>query len=163
MDCCLPIIENKVIADVPAKLMRSRFSAHCLGRWQYLLDSWHPDKRGAIDPDNLINSIKLSKWLGLDVLNTSIDNDTGMVEFEAWYHYANHLCCLHEISRFKKLAGRWYYLDGEVNDRQPTPEETLIWTNRPVLNPAVSVSKPGRNDLCFCGSGKKYKKCCQNA
>lgn len=20
--------------------------------------------------------------------------------------------------------------------------------------------KPGRNDLCFCGSGKKYKKCC---
>jgi tetratricopeptide (TPR) repeat protein len=22
--------------------------------------------------------------------------------------------------------------------------------------------KPGRNDPCFCGSGKKYKKCCQN-
>lgn len=23
-----------------------------------------------------------------------------------------------------------------------------------------ATTKPGRNDLCFCGSGKKYKKCC---
>ncbi|MCA9977843.1 MAG: SEC-C domain-containing protein, partial [Anaerolineales bacterium] len=21
------------------------------------------------------------------------------------------------------------------------------------------MDKPGRNDLCYCGSGKKYKKC----
>ena len=25
--------------------------------------------------------------------------------------------------------------------------------------PAVTESKPGRNDPCWCGSGKKYKKC----
>ena len=24
------------------------------------------------------------------------------------------------------------------------------------------MSKPGRNDLCPCGSGKKYKNCCMN-
>ena len=24
-------------------------------------------------------------------------------------------------------------------------------------------AKVGRNDLCPCGSGKKYKKCCMNA
>jgi hypothetical protein len=23
------------------------------------------------------------------------------------------------------------------------------------------MAKPGRNDLCTCGSGKKYKKCCE--
>lgn len=23
------------------------------------------------------------------------------------------------------------------------------------------MSQPGRNDLCPCGSGKKYKKCCE--
>jgi hypothetical protein len=23
------------------------------------------------------------------------------------------------------------------------------------------MSKPGRNDLCPCGSGRKYKKCCE--
>jgi uncharacterized protein YecA (UPF0149 family) len=25
---------------------------------------------------------------------------------------------------------------------------------------AHATDKPGRNDLCPCGSGKKYKKCC---
>ena len=24
---------------------------------------------------------------------------------------------------------------------------------------SVPVQKPGRNDICWCGSGKKYKKC----
>jgi len=28
--------------------------------------------------------------------------------------------------------------------------------------PHVREIKLGRNDLCFCGSGKKYKKCCMN-
>ena len=26
--------------------------------------------------------------------------------------------------------------------------------------PVVSESRPGRNDACPCGSGRKYKKCC---
>ena len=25
----------------------------------------------------------------------------------------------------------------------------------------TQMAKPGRNDPCHCGSGKKYKKCCQ--
>jgi len=28
------------------------------------------------------------------------------------------------------------------------------------LRPVVSQGRPGRNDMCPCGSGKKYKKCC---
>ena len=27
-------------------------------------------------------------------------------------------------------------------------------------DPAVAVPKPGRNDPCTCGSGKKWKRCC---
>lgn len=30
----------------------------------------------------------------------------------------------------------------------------------PKLIPMVSKKKPGPNELCLCGSGKKYKKCC---
>jgi len=26
--------------------------------------------------------------------------------------------------------------------------------------PVVKAPSPGRNDLCACGSGRKYKKCC---
>lgn len=32
--------------------------------------------------------------------------------------------------------------------------------NQPPLLPIKSESRPGRNDLCPCNSGKKYKKCC---
>jgi preprotein translocase subunit SecA len=30
-----------------------------------------------------------------------------------------------------------------------------------IRNPIKSKIKIGRNDLCTCGSGKKYKKCCE--
>ncbi len=32
--------------------------------------------------------------------------------------------------------------------------------NLPKNRPIISGRKIGRNDLCYCGSGKKYKKCC---
>ena len=28
------------------------------------------------------------------------------------------------------------------------------------INPAIAAKKIGRNEPCFCGSGKKYKHCC---
>jgi hypothetical protein len=42
-----------------------------------------------------------------------------------------------------------------------TPSEMKDSYGRPVLRVLPSVGKkPGRNDPCPCGSGKKYKKCC---
>jgi len=35
--------------------------------------------------------------------------------------------------------------------QQPLPEKST---------PIHALKQPGRNDLCSCGSGKKYKKCC---
>ncbi len=32
--------------------------------------------------------------------------------------------------------------------------------NHPEIPDYKYVTKPGRNDLCYCGSGKKFKKCC---
>ncbi|MEM7245482.1 MAG: SEC-C metal-binding domain-containing protein [Acidobacteriota bacterium] len=29
--------------------------------------------------------------------------------------------------------------------------------------PTRRTERPGRNDLCWCGSGNKYKKCCMRA
>ena len=43
-------------------------------------------------------------------------------------------------------------------DENPVPLVHFL----PDLNsqPIIADKKPGRNDLCLCGSGKKYKKCC---
>jgi len=47
------------------------------------------------------------------------------------------------------IEGPWEY-DGDL--------ETILKKERPTALPTQKL--PGRNDLCFCGSGKKFKKCC---
>ena len=51
----------------------------------------------------------------------------------------------------------WHYIIGLEPDK---PED--ISDLERALNPPLPVQseKVGRNDLCPCGSGKKYKKCC---
>ena len=49
-------------------------------------------------------------------------------------------------------------VDGfEPIDISELPENVI-----PLYDPSqpIRVEKAGRNDLCPCGSGKKYKKCC---
>jgi peptide deformylase len=36
----------------------------------------------------------------------------------------------------------------------------IVCMDRSVLSTITNENKVGRNDPCFCGSGKKYKKCC---
>ena len=51
----------------------------------------------------------------------------------------------HEVSLFRKIDGTWLYSGGkEVGPAQFKRD----------------APKKGRNELCPCGSGKKYKKCC---
>ena len=73
------------------------------------------------------------KWLKLDIIN-SYDN---IVEFKAYYKENNKTDVLHEKSTFIQEDGMWKYKDGELYN-----------------------SKIERNELCPCGSGKKFKKCC---
>lgn len=53
----------------------------------------------------------------------------------------------------------------KILDIKYTPKKWLsIATNTINMNkksePILNKEKIGRNDSCFCGSGKKYKKCC---
>jgi SEC-C motif-containing protein len=55
------------------------------------------------------------KWLGLDVKRADQpDDDHASVEFVARSKLAGRAHRLHEISRFVKEDGRWFYLDGDV-------------------------------------------------
>ncbi len=47
-----------------------------------------------------------------------------------------------------------------VNREPPRPRPQPMMTNREAGQPARAARKIGRNDLCYCGSGKKYKRCC---
>jgi preprotein translocase subunit SecA len=47
----------------------------------------------------------------------------------------------------------WYYNSGIRN-------KNINLDSIPINVPIIKEKEIGRNDLCVCGSGKKYKKCC---
>ena len=55
------------------------------------------------------------RWLGLEVRrHEAADADHAVVEFVARYKIAGRAYRLHEVSRFVREEGRWYYLDGDA-------------------------------------------------
>jgi len=91
-------------------LMRSRYSAYVLKLEPYLLATWYPGTRPA--SLNLVS--ENTKWLGLEVKKHSPESEQrATVEFVARYKIGGRAARLHEVSRFVREGGRWFYLDGE--------------------------------------------------
>ncbi len=91
--------------------MRSRYGAFVLGLTDYLLATWHASTR----PSRLEGNEPGLKWLGLDVRgHTLIDADHATVEFVARSKLAGRARRLHELSRFVREDGRWFYVDGDL-------------------------------------------------
>lgn len=109
--CCEPCILGKLTPTSAEQLMRSRYSAFVECNETYLLASWHPCSRPSrvrFDPQQ--------RWLGLSIKATDAgcESDTsGTVEFVARYKVDGKGHRLRERSRFEKVDGCWFYLDGD--------------------------------------------------
>ena len=90
--------------------MRSRYSAYVLHLEPYLLSTWHDSTR---PPHIRFDDEPELKWLGLKVKRHETNGDSAMVEFVARYRQGGRGQRLHEVSRFVREAGQWYYVDGE--------------------------------------------------
>ncbi|WP_375183140.1 YchJ family protein [Marinobacter sp.] len=132
-ECCQPFHLGKP-APSPEALMRSRYSAFVLGLPDYLRDTWHESARPA---DLSLDSSP--EWTALNILSSGENDDTGTVHFRAVYRLGQGWGFLEEESRFAWEDGRWFYLRGDTREGQ---------------------LKPGRNEPCPCGSGRKFKACC---
>jgi len=144
-DCCQPLLDGQSQASTAQALMRSRYSAFATGNIDYLIDTLHPDKRQPQDRELLEGALLNTHWLGLQVRQCEKgleDDDRGTVEFVATWSEASQSGFLHERSRFVKENTHWYYVDGELFDTT-----------------GKTIAKPGRNEPCWCGSNKKFKKC----
>ena len=147
-ECCQKIHISHQAAKTPEMLMRARFSAHALGLLDFIVNTYHPDCKAFSHRKAIADSLHHTKWLNLQIISAEIDStkNQGFVEFKAFYIEDKKPGCLHERSRFilenKDNISLWYYIDGVF----PGQNEKI-----------------GRNDPCFCGSGKKYKKCCSKS
>ena len=103
-------------ALTPEALMRSRYCAYVLGLSDYLLATWHVSTA----PGDF--ELPQVKWLGLDVRHAESVGDAGVVEFVArcrsFQLAGGRAERMHEISRFVRLNGRWYYIDGQFAQPQ---------------------------------------------
>ena len=111
-DCCGRLHGADIAAPTAEALMRSRYSAHVLKLEPYLLATWHASTRPAalrLDAEE-----DRTQWLGLRLRRVrQQDTDKAIVEFVARYRVGGGSAVrLHEISRFVREDGRWYYVDG---------------------------------------------------
>ena len=137
--CCFPFISGSLKPETPEQLMRSRYSAFCIKDVEYLISTHHFSKRQPNEREVLMQTIHETQWLGMKVLKTDkgqINQGVGYVEFAAFFKNTE-IKQMHENSKFIYENGQWYYLDG-------------------VLLEPVKIN---RNESCWCGSNKKYKKC----
>ncbi len=142
-DCCYPIHQDVKLATRPEQLMRARYCAHELELVDFVVETYHPSCNAQEERDAIAESIA-GNWCLLEVVSSEVGAtpDEGFVTFNAYFIEDKRRYSMTERSRFVRENGQWYYLDGEMYDFP------------------LAVKKPGRNDPCLCGSGKKYKKCC---
>ena len=107
-DCCEPY-HLSLSAPNAEKLMRSRYSAYVLGLEEYLLNTWHPNTR----PQTLNLKQDHTQWLGLEVKRFEPNDEQAIVEFIARYKINGKAGKMQETSRFKRIATRWFYVDGD--------------------------------------------------
>lgn len=138
-DCCGPYIQSQSAPTAEA-LMRSRYTAYCLGQIDYLIATHHPLHRAPDSYRQIADTIRRSTWLGLRVLDTQQgqpEDKTGVVEFVAAYRDGKRTAQIHERSRFRQQRGRWLYLEGDL----------------------LPPLRPKGSEPCWCGSGKPFKRC----
>lgn len=123
--------------------MRSRFTAYAKRNAAYLLTTWDASNR----PTTIDFSKETAVWQTLQIIDCkkgAAADRKGVVEFKAFYNQDGEDCFMHEISRFVKSNDGWLYLDGIVK----------------AAGKVAATTNGGRNALCACGSGKKFKRCC---
>lgn len=144
--CCAPFLERRQDAPTAVALMRSRYTAHVKADIDYIIDTVHPDHRAKSNRKTIENWAKEAVWERLEIISTEkglAKDQIGRVVFRAHYKYNNSLKKHTENSLFRKEEGKWYFVEGTE-----------------VKNADIKTTKIGRNDACYCGSGKKFKKCC---
>ena len=142
--CCAPLIAGTQAAATAELLMRARFTAHVIRDYKFLHDTHRPT---AGQPYVAEEGEPVMLWTKLVVHGHEItsDPDKSFVDFSAYGIDDGVEKVLQEKAEFLRINGTWLY------------------SREARLGPApykAAAPKPGRNEPCPCGSGKKYKHCC---
>jgi SEC-C motif-containing protein len=111
-DCCQRFWATQQKPNTAEQLMRSRYTAFVLEKAQYLVNTHHADFRSPDELKALKQSFKGIQWQGLEIITTDLgqaEDETGVVEFKAYFKSLGKSQVLHERSLFVKEQGQWFY------------------------------------------------------
>jgi SEC-C motif-containing protein len=144
--CCGLLIDSQNDAASPEALMRSRYTAYTQARIDYIKKTMYGTPLEKFDEIHAAQWAKEVTWTGLEVITSFMDDqdeNIGYVEFIASFQEQGKRQTIHELSKFQRFDGKWFYTEGA----QPK-------VKKPIKKPTLS-----RNAPCPCGSQKKYKNC----
>lgn len=117
--CCGRFHRGDAVAETPVELMRSRYAAYAKEEVDYVVET--------TDPNGPVWQEPLAQWradirrfgrdtefVGVDILDTSVDGDRAEVEFRAKLRSDGRDTSFVERSEFVRREGRWFYWGGEV-------------------------------------------------
>ncbi len=148
-DCCEPFLSDRKAPETALELMRARYAAYTRADLNFLYASSGPRVRREFDAKATRRWAETATWQGLEILATNAGgaHDTqGTVEFVAHYTIGGKPCHHREVAGFRRINDQWRFHDGRVVGPDPRRREE---------------PKTGRNEPCPCGSGRKFKRCCE--
>ena len=113
--CCELFHSGQAVSLTAEALMRSRYCAYVCGEIDYLVGTTLPAARTTDLWVNYKSTADSIQWIGLEVLRTQQGGEAdkvGKVEFQASYIQGGERAVHHELSRFRRSGGQWYYVDG---------------------------------------------------
>ena len=120
-ECCKSFHEGAA-APTALALMRSRYSAYALKKPEYIRRTTHPkspyyEKNAAVWQSAILEFCENTKFEKLEILESSEDT----VKFAAHLNQGGRAFILEEKSQFRKVDGKWLYLEGSVVTKNKNP------------------------------------------
>lgn len=110
-NCCQPFHSREKDAPTAEALMSSRFAAFAIPNGAYLMETTLPKKRKFQNLGDLREWGEINTWTKMEIVQKPSDDQ---VEFRAYYTHEDGQSQLHhELSLFRKVGGRWYYVSGK--------------------------------------------------
>ncbi|MFT3742182.1 MAG: YchJ family metal-binding protein [Gammaproteobacteria bacterium] len=112
-NCCGRYISGAEFPEDAESLMRSRYTAYTQSNIDYIQATMQGPATENFNAQQAVDVANATKWRWLKVHRAfphDTDPDCAYVEFTAFYILYGQPEKLHELSEFKKINGRWYYV-----------------------------------------------------
>jgi len=118
-ECCSVFISGAEPAVTPEQLMRSRYSAYTMADADYIEKTMKGPAAVDFDKASTKQWAASVQWVRLKVLNAKPgpDENTGYVEFVAYFREDGAVQKIHEKSEFHREDGQWYYWSGVYSNK----------------------------------------------